>query len=111
MVIREFIVARRNVFSALCAKHNVRELYTFGSSICDTFDLSSSDIDLLVEVEEKEPLLKGQILLDLWDALEEFFERKVDLLTSSSIKNPYLKREIDFIKVKIFDGQKLEIFD
>jgi predicted nucleotidyltransferase len=82
----------------------VKNLYAFGSSITENFNEASSDIDLLVELNTEDPLKRGQNLIDLWDKLEAFFKRKVDLLTSSSIKNPILKRSIDATKILVYDG-------
>jgi hypothetical protein len=87
----------------------VKTLYAFGSATTDEFDENSSDIDLLIEIEENDPLERGEKLLGIWNKLEEFFQRKVDLLTQSSLKNPVLKRNIDATKVLIYDGQKQKI--
>lgn len=84
-------------------------MYAFGSSVTDRFD-SKSDIDLVVDLFYLEPLEYGEALLNLWDELELLFQRKVDLLTDHSIKNPYLKKEIDATKRLIYDGQREEIF-
>jgi len=48
--------------------------------------------------------------MSLWDKLEEFFHRKVDLLTNSSIKNPILRKNIDKTKILIYDGTGQKIF-
>ena len=52
---------------------------------------------------------RGELLISIWDKLEDFFGRKVDLLTSGSIKNPYLKKSIDATKVLIYDGSKEKV--
>ena len=64
----------------------------------------TSDIDLLVEIDSKDPIDRGEKLLELWDQFEIFFRRKVDLLTESSIHNPFLRKSIDSTKVLIYDG-------
>ncbi len=92
-------------FSNLCQSHNVKMLYAFGSSISDQFDEQTSDIDLLVEIDESDPVERGEKLISLWDRLEEFFDRKVDLLTESSLKNPILKKNIERTKVLLYDGR------
>lgn len=48
--------------------------------------------------------------MNIWDKFEQLFQRKVDLLTNTSIKNPFLKKNIDSTKILIYDGQKQEIF-
>jgi len=48
-------------------------------------------------------------LIDLWDKFEKFFQRKVDLLTISSIKNPILRKSIDSSKLLIYDGKEQKV--
>ena len=84
-------------------------MYAFGSSITNRFDPKTSDIDLLVEVDVADPADRGETLLSLWDQLELLFERKVDLLTGASIKNPYLKKTIDCTKKVIYDRAREEV--
>lgn len=110
MIIKEEIAKKENDFIELCEKHDVKYLYAFGSSVStDKFDKDNSDIDLLVEVDTEDPLKRGENLLSLWDSFELFFKRKVDLLTDSAIKNPYLRNSIDTTKVLIYDGKRAQI--
>ena len=104
MNLKETIHQSPKEFMSLCKNYDVKNLYAFGSSITENFNEASSDIDLLVELNTEDPLKRGQNLIDLWDKLEAYFKRKVDLLTSSSIKNPILKRSIDATKILIYDG-------
>jgi len=109
MIIKDEISKGSVDFIALCIKHNVKYLYAFGSSVSDRFNHSSSDIDLIVEIEDKDPIERGEKLLSLWDTFEIFFHRKVDLLTESSIKHPFLKKNIDATKVLVYDGSTQKI--
>lgn len=93
----------------MCKAHNVKTLYAFGSSVTDRFDPASSDIDLLVEIDTSDPIERGEKLMDLWEKFENFFQRKVDLLTNKSLRNPFLKKSIDSSKVLIYDGQRQKI--
>jgi hypothetical protein len=104
MIIRDQISKKKKDFIFLCKSHKVKYLYAFGSSTDDRFDPKKSDIDLLVEIDSLDPIDRGEKLLSLWDLFESFFNRKVDLLTESSIRNPYLKKSIDSTKVLIYDG-------
>ena len=110
MVIKDEILKRKTDFSNLCKNHKVRYLYAFGSSITDKFNEATSDIDLLVEVDVADPIERGEQLLSLWDTFELFFHRKVDLLTDSSVRNPYLRKNIDSTKVLIYDRKGPKIF-
>jgi predicted nucleotidyltransferase len=110
MFIKDEILKQESNFLSLCKKHNVRYLYAFGSATTNQFNKHSSDIDLLVEIDDPDPIQRGEKLLSLWDTFELFFQRRVDLLTDSSIRNPYLRRSIDSTKVLIYDGTGSEIF-
>jgi len=91
MNLKDSIQVNSNEFLSLCKSHDLKTLYAFGSATNDQFNEASSDIDLLVELDTKDPIKRGENLLDLWDKFEKFFQRKVDLLTTSSIRNPILK--------------------
>lgn len=103
MVIKNLIKNRED-FVALCRNHNVKQIYAFGSAVSDKFDPEKSDIDLLVEIDEPDPIERGEKILSLWDKLETFFKRKVDLLTNPNIRNPYLRKSVDETKVLIYDA-------
>jgi uncharacterized protein len=102
MVIND-LIRDRDDFIALCKNHHVKQIYAFGSSVSDKFDPAKSDIDLLVEIDEPDPIEKGEKILSLWDKLEALFKRKVDLLTNPNIRNPYLRQSIEESKVLIYD--------
>jgi len=106
MVIHELIDSHQQEFYSMCKAHGVKRLFAFGSSVTEDFKPEESDIDLLVEIDEYDPIEKGEKLISLWNKLEEFFKRKVDLLTSLSIRNPYLKQSIDASKVLIYDASR-----
>ncbi len=110
MKITEKINLKNDEFIELCKLHKVRYLYAFGSAVTHNFDELQSDIDLVVEINSTDPIERGEQLIQLWDKLELFFNRKVDLLTPSSIKNPILKKSIDNTKILIYDGTGQEIF-
>jgi hypothetical protein len=109
MIIKDEISRHLPVFIMLFKTHNVKYLYAFGSSVSEKFDSSRSDIDLLIEIDEPDPIKRGVKLISIWDSLENLFNRKVDLLTDSRIRNPYLRKSIDATKVLIYDGKKSKI--
>ena len=78
---------KSNEFIELCRLHKVKELYAFGSVVNGNF-IKKSDIDLIVEIEEPNPLFKGELILSLYRKFEKLFKKKVDLLTFDSIRNP-----------------------
>ncbi len=109
MKIKDLVYAKINDFAFLCKSNKVKSLYAFGSSVTNNFNEASSDIDLLIEIDSEDPIEKGEKLLFLWDKFEEFFQRKVDLLTQNSLKNPVLKKSIDATKILIYDGKRQEV--
>lgn len=107
-MLKDLIKKNYEQFVILCKSHNVKSLFAFGSSVTGNFR-ESSDVDLIVELNEEDPLKKGELLLSFWDKLEGFFKRKVDLLTAESIKNPVLKKEIEDTKQLIYAGKEGKI--
>ncbi len=109
MILIDEISSRKKDFLELCASHQVKTLYAFGSATTNRFDPDKSDIDLLVEIDENDPIERGEILISLWERFEDFFQRNVDLLTDASIRNPILRQSIDDSKVLIYDGSKEKV--
>lgn len=85
---------RSDEFIALCKSHQVKELYAFGSVVSGNFT-NKSDIDLIVEINEPNPVFRGKLILSLYSKIGNVFNRKVDLLTVDSIKNPFFQEHIE----------------
>ena len=79
---------------ALCEKHNVGELYLFGSVLTDAFT-KDSDIDFLVKFSEVDPVEYFDNYMDFKESLEKLLFRTVDLVEMQTVKNPILKRSIE----------------
>ncbi|MFZ5973187.1 MAG: nucleotidyltransferase family protein [Bacteroidota bacterium] len=109
MFLHQFLRDHHQAFVALCRQHKVKFIYAFGSGITELFDPEKSDIDLLVDLNIEDPVEYGEHLLALWDTLEVFFQRKVDLVTEESLQNPYLRKSIEASKKLIYDGQREEV--
>ena len=92
----------RSELNALFQKHKVKKAYAFGS-VCTANFSEKSDIDLLVDIDDSEgPILYGEHYFNLANELEILLERKVDLLTVKSLKNPYFIKRIDETKVSLY---------
>ena len=86
MVVKDEISKKLNDFNALCQNHKVKYLYAFGSSVTDRFDDEKSDIDLLVEIDDADPVERGDKLISLWGTFEVFFiEKSIYLLILQSV--------------------------
>ena len=88
----------------------VSKLYVFGSALSSRFDEAASDVDVLVETTDLPPEERGENLIALWDNLETLFDRKVDLVTANSLRNPYFKKEVERTKKLIYDRESKKIF-
>ncbi|SHI85634.1 hypothetical protein SAMN02745146_1710 [Hymenobacter daecheongensis DSM 21074] len=93
----------------LCRRFGVQQLHLFGSALTEAFDPATSDVDVLVTLLPAPPVEQGEALLQLWEALENLFQRKVDLLTPDSLRNPYLKAEIERTKQLVYDVARPQI--
>lgn len=102
-MLASFLSGRREIFAGLCRSHRVGRLYAFGSLVNGGFS-DKSDIDLLVEVEPGGSLETGERLWSFLARMEEFFGRRVDLLTPGSVKNPARIRSIERSKKPVYDG-------
>ncbi|MDP5140039.1 MAG: nucleotidyltransferase domain-containing protein [Spirosomaceae bacterium] len=109
MNLPQIITKYFNELSALCERYGVKRLYIFGSLAKGNFNPVTSDIDFYVELEEMLPLQRGENLISLWEALENLFDRKVDLVTDQPIRNTFLKSSIDSTKQLIYDRTGEEI--
>jgi predicted nucleotidyltransferase len=74
----------------LCARHDVARLELTGSAARSDFDPVRSDIDLLVEFRPGARVSALQFV-ELSDALEQAFGRRVDLIELSAVTNPILR--------------------
>lgn len=85
----------------LCDANKVKTLFAFGSVIKNNLS-RDSDIDLLVDIEDEDPLTYSDRYFELKFSLEKLFGRKVDLLELRALKNRFLKQEIDNTKLQIY---------
>ncbi len=86
---------------ALCKKYKVKRLFVFGSILTDRFN-DDSDVDLVVSFNKAEVSDYFDNYFDFKYSLEELLGRDVDLLEEQTIKNPYLKRNVDATKALIY---------
>jgi len=98
MKIEEF---KLNQIQELCRTNKVKTLFAFGSVLRDDFN-ENSDIDLVVDIDEKDPLKYADIYFNLKSRLEDILKRQVDLLEERAIKNRIFRRELDYTKVLIY---------
>ena len=88
--------------AALCRRFHVRRLDLFGSALDESFDPTTSDIDLLVAFDPLPPGSYADSYFGLREALAALFDRPVDLVTEEALANPYLRRAIECRKRTLF---------
>ena len=85
----------------LCKKHKVHKLFVFGSILTNRFN-KESDVDFIVNFDKAQVTDYFSNFFDLKYALEDVLGREVDLLEEQTIKNPYLKKNVDATKTLIY---------
>lgn len=96
------IAAYLSQIKELCDANSVKSLFVFGSAITDRFR-DSSDIDLIVEIEEEDPTVYSEHYFNLKFQLEKLLKRKIDLLEKKSLSNTNLVQEIEENKVLVYE--------
>ncbi len=84
---------KQKALTELCEQNGVLRLYAFGSVLREDFN-RKSDVDLIIELSQDDPIERGEMMILLWDKFEILFKRKVDLLGHKPIRNPFLAKEI-----------------
>lgn len=105
MEIHKYLQIRLPLVSIACQHYKVKKLYAFGSIVDGRFIEGTSDIDLLVELEEKDEFIRANNLLNLWLDLQLVLNCQVDLISKECIRGKYFKKYLMLYKVLIFDSQ------
>jgi predicted nucleotidyltransferase len=102
LMLHPFIQSNLTSIQSLMRQHRIVRAYIFGSAVNTGFS-ETSDIDLLVDVDDGiDPAELGSHLWDLQFSLESMLGRKVDLLTSRSLKNPFFIKQVEATKELIY---------
>ena len=95
------INANNNKIQNACKDFSVDKLYVFGS-FARNENTKNSDIDFLVSFKESIPTNYFDNFFDFQFKLEEIFNKKVDLISENTLKNPYLIKSINADKIIIY---------
>jgi uncharacterized protein len=96
------VEAKRSELIELCRRHGVRKLELFGSAAGDRFNLETSDLDFLVEFDPTTPAESARCYFGLLFALEDLFDRHVDLVETAAIRNPYFLHSVAKNRVLLY---------
>ena len=80
----------------------VQRLELFGSALRDDFAPERSDLDFLVEYRDMPLEDRSETFFGLWEALQAMFGRDIDLVESSTIKNPYFREAVESTRVPLY---------
>ena len=86
----------------ICRRRHVRRIELFGSATGPDFDPATSDLDFLVTFDELPTSLYADAYFGLLEDLQQLFQRQVDLVVESSIRNPYFRQSIDLTRTLLY---------
>ena len=96
------IERNRSDLEELCRRFGVSRLEAFGSADTGRFQSDTGDIDLLVEFRlPNGPGCAGRCF-GLLELLEALFQRPVDVVVASAIKNPYFRQSVDETRTLLY---------
>jgi predicted nucleotidyltransferase len=76
----------------------------FGSAASGEFNPKASDMDFLVRMIGRQPIgAYADRYLSLAESLEQLFDRRVDLVTEESIRNPHFRREVEATRQLVYE--------
>lgn len=90
----ELLEQKRTEVFDLCRRLGARRLDAFGSVVRVDFDPLKSDLDFFVTFDSAAPASYAQAYFALKEGLESLFGRPVDLVTESSLANPYFRQRL-----------------
>lgn len=93
---------KRDELERICRRHQVKRIELFGSALREDFDPNSSDLDFLVTFEELAPGRHADAYFGLLEELEQLFQRSVDLVVATAIKNPYFRQAVESSKTLVY---------
>ncbi len=98
----KIITEHKKEVTKIFKAHKIEKAFLFGSINTKEFH-AKSDIDFLILFKKNiPPLEKGELWWNLHDKLRNLFNREIDLVTESSLKNPYFIKEINNTKELIY---------
>ena len=99
-----FILEKKEKIIEMCEKHKVKYLYIFGSAARGSDFKSDSDIDFLYAFDKDNIEFENYAdnYFDFRFGLEDMLNRNIDLVPEEMLTNPYLIKNINSEKVKLY---------
>lgn len=96
------IATHRVTLEELCRRFHVRRLEFFGSAATGNFTPDRSDFDFLAQFQPLRPTEHADAYFGLLMALEDLFQRRVDLVEEGAIENPYFRDAVKETKAPLY---------
>ena len=90
-----------NELRQICEKFGVLKLELFGSAANDSFN-DSSDLDFLIQLEQRPPVEYAEAYFSIKNALEDLLHRPVDLVELKAIRNPFFLQAIEKERIVLY---------
>lgn len=100
---------QKKKIAELCSRYRVDRLEVFGSAADGTFDPDRSDLDFLVEYLSLEGGMHYETYFGLLESLETLFDRRVDLVDVSCLRNPYFIETVNESRRVVYEAEPEEI--
>ena len=84
--------------------YGVQRLDVFGSAATSPKLPEDSDLDFLVEFQPKAYASYADTYFGLLEDLQHLFDRPVDLVVGSAVKNPYFLQSIERTKSLVYEA-------
>ncbi|CAN5254682.1 hypothetical protein BH23BAC1_BH23BAC1_16460 [soil metagenome] len=94
---------KKEELQQICKHHQVSKLYLFGSAAKGNFDPVKSDLDMVVEFSSSvAPVDYALNYFSFLEALEDLFNKKVELISFKALKNAVMIQEIEKSKIQLY---------
>ena len=105
MISRNQLINKKEQIIDLCKVYQVKRLYLFGSLASDKMN-DESDIDFLISFDENlEVSDYSNNYFTIHEKLESLLNEKIDLITESSLQNPYFIESLNANKVLFYGSE------
>jgi hypothetical protein len=98
----DVVEKRKQELASICRRFGVFSLGLFGSATREDFHAETSDLDFVVEFAPMSPDQHALSYFGLLKELEILFQRKIDLVETSAVRNPYIRRSIETSRVSLY---------
>jgi len=97
------IEQHEEALAAICRRFGVRRLDLFGSAAQGRFDPVTSDLDFVVELADAGGPGYARRYIEFAEALEDLFQRPVDVLTERMIGTAHFREILDRTRQRVYE--------